>query len=470
MSKLKKSKKTRVKVTALVEKGRACLKSEQNVSAAFKDVVSELLEVVVVLSGRLGINSDNSSKPPSQDPNRDRKVRKAKGRKRKPGGQKGHKGSCLQQVKVPTHVIEIEVDQSSLPPGKYRNAGFESRQVFDVEVSIVVTEYRAEILVNESGVEFVADFPEEVTERAQYGSSVKANSVYMSQFQLVPLARVEDHFRDQVGLPVSKGSVSNWNALAFKKLESFEEWARRTLIGSLCNNADETGINVDGTRIWLHSVSNEKATLFHPDEKRGHEAMDRMGILPYFKGTLVHDHWKAYFRYKCAHALCNAHHLRELEAAIEFDGQKWAKKMQKLLILMRDAVEKSGGSLSKKEANRFRKLYRKLLSAADRECPINPNSRAQSKSRNLLERLRHFETETLRFLEDPNIPFTNNRGENDIRMTKVQQKISGCFRSMDGAKIFCRIRSYLSTCRKNGIGPSEALRLLFDGESPIFMK
>ncbi len=162
MSKLKKSKKTRVKVTALVEKGRACLKSEQNVSAAFKDVVSELLEVVVVLSGRLGINSDNSSKPPSQDPNRDRKVRKAKGRKRKPGGQKGHKGSCLQQVKVPTHVIEIEVDQSSLPPGKYRNAGFESRQVFDVEVSIVVTEYRAEILVNESGVEFVADFPEEV--------------------------------------------------------------------------------------------------------------------------------------------------------------------------------------------------------------------------------------------------------------------------------------------------------------------
>jgi len=470
MSKLKKSKTTKVKVTELVDKGRTCLKNEQNVSSGFKEIFSELLDVVVLLSARLGINSDNSSKPPSQDPNRNKKIRKANGRKRKPGAQKGHKGSYLKQVKDPTHVEEIGVDQSSLPPGEYRNAGFESRQVFDVEVSIVVTEYRAEILVNEDGIEFIADFPEGVTEPAQYGSSVKANSVYMSQFQLVPLARVEDHFRDQVGLPVSKGSVSNWNALAYKKLESFEDWARKTLIGSYCNNADETGINVNGTRLWLHSISNEKATLFHPDEKRGHEAMDRMGILPYFKGILVHDHWKAYFRYKCTHTLCNAHHLRELEAAIEFDGQKWAKRMQKLLIVMRDAVEKNGGAITKKQATRLKKAYRKLLELADEECPHNPDSRAQTKSRNLLERLRNFETETLRFLEDPNVPFTNNRGENDIRMTKVQQKISGCFRSMDGAKIFCRIRSYLSTCRKNGIGPSEALRLLFDGKSPGFMK
>jgi transposase len=255
-----------------------------------------------------------------------------------------------------------------------------------------------------------------------------------------------------------------------KKLEYFEEWARRSLIGSLCNNADETGINVDGKRIWLHSVSNEKVTLFHPDEKRGQDAMDRMGVLAYFKGVLMHDHWKPYFGYDCTHALCNAHHLRELEASVEFDNQKWAKKMQDLLIAMRDAVEKSGGSISKARAMKFRKAYRKLLKEANEECPRNPKQRAQTKSRNLLERLRDFENETLRFLEDPRVPFTNNRGENDIRMTKVQQKISGCFRSMDGAKVFCRIRSYLSTCRKNGIGPSEALKLLFDGKRPAFMK
>ena len=196
--------------------------------------------------------------------------------------------------------------------------------------------------------------------------------------------------------------------------------------------------------------------------------MDRMGILPHFKGILVHDHWKAYFRYKCKHALCNSHHLRELEAAIE-DGQKWAKQMQDLLIDMKTVLENEGSALSKVKIKYFLKKYRKLIRRAEKQCPLNKEMRAQSKSRNLLERLRDFETETLRFLGDFNVPFTNNLGENDIRMTKVQQKISGCFRSMRGARIFCRIRSYLSTCRKRGIGPSDALRMIFEGKLPAFI-
>jgi transposase len=469
MPKATKTKQTRVKVAELVSKGRECLEAEKNVSSSFKEVFSDLLDVVTGLANRLGLNSSNSSKPPSQDPNRVRKTTKAPGRKRKPGGQKGHKGSCLKQVENPTAVEEIQVDRGTLPPGRYRSGGFESRQVFDIEVSLKVTEYRAEILIDQYEVEFVADFPEGVTEPAQYGNSVKAHSVYMSQSQLVPLDRVRDHFHDQLCVPLSKGSVSNWNALAYQRLESFEEWARRQLIQSACNHADETGINVGGKRLWLHSVSNEKVTLFHPDEKRGQEAMDRMGVLPHFSGILMHDHWKPYFGYECEHVLCNAHHLRELEAAIEFDGQVWAKGMKDLLIEMRDAVEKAGGALSRGKASSFRKRYRRVLRAADRECPADPNSRAQSKTRNLIERLRDFEVETLRFLEDKLVPFTNNRGENDLRMTKVQQKISGCFRSMAGAKIFCRVRSYLSTCRKNGIGPSEALALLFAGKAPSFV-
>lgn len=468
MTKAKKTK-TKIKVNAAIDSARKCL-DEDGVSAPLKTAVNTLIDVVTLLSNHLGINSSNSSKPPSQDPNRVRPVKTGKARKRKPGGQKGHKGSCLKPVDKPTESEDILIDRRTLPPGEYHAAGFEIRQVFDIEVSFSVKEYRGEILENEKGEQFVPEFPEGVTEAAQYGSTVKAHSVYMSQFQLVPLARVEDHFHDQLGLPLSKGSISNWNLLAYKKLESFEEWARRTLIGALCNNADETGINVGGKRLWLHSVSNEKATLFYPDEKRGQEAMDRMGILPYFKGVLVHDHWKPYFGYECIHALCNAHHLRELEAAIEFDGQKWAKDMQDLLILMRDAVEKAGGAVSTDQAKKWRKKYRKILSRAEAECPRKAKSRAQTKTRNLLERLRDFEIETLRFLEDVKVPFTNNRGENDIRMTKVQQKISGCFRSMEGARIFCRVRSYLSTCRKNGIDPSEALRLLFDGKSPSFMK
>lgn len=470
MIKAKKRKATRVKVTELIEEGQRLLKEDKGASPALKKVFAQTLTVLIGMSNQLGINSSNSSKPPSQDPNRPRKVRTARGRKRKPGGQKGHKGNYLKQVENPTSVEEIFVDQESLPHGKYKHKGFESRQVFDVDVSLTVTEYRAEVLVNEYGDEFVAEFPEGVTEPAQYGNTIKAHSVYMSQFQLVPLDRVRDHFNDQLGIAVSKGSVSNWNVRAYKKLEPFEEWAKRRLIASYCNNADETGINVGGKRLWLHCISNDKVTLFHADEKRGQEAMDRMGILPHYKGILVHDHWKPYFVYACIHALCNAHHLRELEAAIDFDKQKWANKMQDLLIEMRDAVEKSGGSISNRRAGAFRRRYRKILKAADKECPRNQKVRAQSKSRNLLERLRDFETEVLRFLTDKKVPFTNNGGENDLRMTKVQQKISGCFRSMEGARAFCRIRSYILTCRKNGIGPTEALKLLFDGELPNFMK
>jgi len=460
---------TKLKLNHVIDKARQSLEEEE-ASPIFKKSMSDLFDVVTFLTNRLGLNSGNSSKPPSQDPNRKRPVKTARGRKRKPGGQKGHKGNFLKPVKKPTEIEEIQIDRRTLPRGEYSHVGFEARQVFDIEISFSVKEYRSEILENEKGVQYVADFPDGVTEPAQYGSTVKAHSVYMSQFQLIPLARVEDHFHDQLGLPLSKGSISNWNVLAYQKLQSFEEWARRSLIASLCNNADETGINVGGKRVWLHSVSNEKVTLFHPDEKRGQAAMDRMGVLPSFRGVLMHDHWKPYFGYECIHALCNAHHLRELEAAVEFDSQKWANKMQDLLITMRDAVEKGGGTVSKSRAIKFRKAYRKLLRRAEIECPHNPLQRAQTKSRNLLVRLRDFETETLRFLVEANVPFTNNRGENDIRMTKVQQKISGCFRSMDGAKVFCRVRSYLSTCRKNGIGPSEALRLLFDGKSPSFMK
>jgi transposase len=468
MTKAKKAK-TKVKVSEAIDSARAQLK-QAGAGPALEGAVNALIDLVTMLSNQLGINSQNSSKPPSQDPNRERKVRTAKGKKRKPGGQKGHKGSYLKPVENPTSVEDIQIDRRTLPSGQYHSAGFESRQVIDIEVSMTVTEYRAEILENEQGEQFVAEFPEGVTEPAQYGNMTKAHSVYMSQFQLVPLDRVEDHFKGQLGLPVSKGSISNWNALAYKKLEPFEEWAKRKLIGALCNHADETGINVGGKRLWLHNISNDKVTLFHPDEKRGQEAMDRMGILPFFNGILVHDHWMPYFGYGCLHSLCNAHHLRELQAAVEFENQAWAKKMQDLLIQMRDAVDQAGGALPAELAERFRKRYRKLLREADRECPRNEKTRKQTKSRNLLERLRDCEAETLRFLENAIVPFTNNQGENDIRMTKVQQKISGCFRSMHGARIFCRIRSYLSTCRKHGIGPTQALKLLFDGEFPDFMK
>lgn len=440
-----------------------------SIDPPLKSLIAEMIGVIVTLTNQLALNSSNSSKPPSMDPNRQKRITSGRPRKRKPGGQNGHKGLRLEPVQNPDAVEELLVDQTTLPPGRYTRVGFEARQVIDLEVSIKVTEYPGEILADEHGVEFMAEFPEGVTEQAQYGTSVKATSVYMSQSQLIPLGRVQEHFRDQLGLALSKGSVWNWNVEAYEGLEEFEAWARCQLLISPCNSADETGINVGGKRLWLHCVSNEKITLFHPDERRGREAMDQMGILPSYKGVLIHDHWKPYFAYGCAHALCNAHHLRELEAAVELESQKWAARMQGLLIEMRDAVAAAGGALEKKAAEKFRARYRKLLVAADKECPPNKSSRKQTKARNLLDRLRDFEAETLRFLEDPNVPFTNNRGENDLRMTKVQQKISGCFRSMEGAQVFCRIRSYLLTCKKNGLGATEALQMLFNGRLPDFI-
>lgn len=297
----------------------------------------------------------------------------------------------------------------------------------------------------------------------------------MSGQQLIPYDRVRDYFSDQCRLPISAGSLANFNKEAFDRLEDFEAIARQNLINAKVAHVDETGINIDGKRLWLHCVSSLTWTLFFPHVKRGGDAMEAMGILKFFTGVLCHDHWKPYFTFNCLHALCNAHHLRELEWAWEHDGQKWAKNMQKLLLEIYDAVEKAGGCLDEQRQKKYLRRYRGLLTRADKECPppkADPSRGGRlkkTKSRNLLERLRKFEEEVLRFMTDELVPFTNNQGENDIRMTKLQQKISGCFRSMEGAAIFCRVRSYLSTCRKNSIQPTEALNLLFQGKLPEFM-
>lgn len=462
----------KVIVGQVLQKAASVIESSKNLDDDVRDVLTSLVSVVNLLSNQLGLNSSNSSKPPSSDPNRLRKKRITTGKKRKPGGQKGHTGIRLEPVENPTEIEELSIDRRTLPPGEWKSAGIEKRQVFDIEISFKVTEYQAEVLTNGIGETYVAEFPEGVTESAQYGIGVKATSVYMSQYQLIPQARVQDLLNTQYGLSISKGSVNNFNAWAANKLRelNFEEWLCGRLLSSAVLHADETGTNINSVRHWIHCLSNESYTLFHVDPKRGQEAMERMGVLSEFTGQLVHDHWKPYFIYLCIHVLCNAHHLRELDRAFEQDGQKWAQKMKKLLYKINCEVEKAGGKLTKKRIKQYQKQYRRILNVANKECPENLKQRAQSKSRNLLERLSAFEEETLRFMVDEITPFTNNQGERDLRMNKVQQKISGCFRTERGAKDFCLIRSYLSTCRKNGVHPMEALRSLFDGKLPKFMQ
>jgi len=465
-----------INITETIENARKTLSEEKNISPQLKALMELLILIISLLVNKLGLNSRNSSKAPSSDPNRTRGSKsQSKGEKRKIGGQPGHPGSNLEKVKNPDRIETINIDKKTLPPEQYKHVGYDVRQVIDMVISRQVTEYRAEILKDSKGNEYTAQFPAGVTRPVQYGKDLKAQAVYMSQHQLIPYDRIGDYFSDQCGISISTGSFCNFNREAYDLLSVFEEITRKHLIGEDLLHNDETGINVNGKLLWLHCASSDQWTMFFPHERRGMDAMKAMGILEHFKGISCHDHWKPYFQFPCEHALCNAHHLRELERAWEQDGQKWAKEMQDLLLEIKDSKEKAGGSVTEKAAEKFRRRYRAILARGGLECPLpekNPELKRgrikKSKSRNLLDRLLNYETEVLRFMTDKRVPFTNNQGENDIRMTKVQQKISGCFRSMQGAKIFCRIRGYLSTCRKHGVEPTKALRLLFAGKLPSF--
>ena len=466
-----------IDVDAAIESVEELLKKEKDLSPALRAALNVLLVLVGLLLNRLTLNSRNSSKPPSSDPNRKKSSSRAKTGK-KAGGQKGHNGSTLGWVETPDEVTELKLDRRRLPKGRtYERVGYEKRQVIDIKISRRVCEYQAEILEDENGNRYTASFPAGVTRPVQYGATLKATAVYMSQYQLIPYARVQEHFQDQFNITLSAGSLYNFNQEAYERLDDFEPWVKTRLAQSEVIHADETGCNIGGKRNWLHCASNDSLTWLAPHAKRGTQAMDDIGILGSFKGILCHDHWKPYYQYDCTHVLCNAHHLRELEGAAEQDKQQWAKKMQALLIEFNQVVENAGGCLAPDISKRMRQRYRRLLKQADIECPPPDEKKRdgkrgrlkRSKSRNLLERMRNFESDILRFMDVPAAPFTNNQGERDLRMTKVQQKISGCFRSWEGALMFCRIRSYLSTCRKQQVSATQALTMLFDGDMPEFI-
>ncbi len=469
-------------VSHTIAKAREMLNDRKKVSPEFAVLFSIILDLFEVFLERFDKNSKNSSIPPSQDPNRE-KTPKSGETKKKPGGQPGRLGKNLKPVENPDEVINVPVDRKTLPQGHiYKKVGFAKRQVVEFLVSSKVIEYQLEIVADENGKRYTAKGPEGTGRPIQYGSSVKATAVYMGMYQLIPCGRVEEYFRDQGGIPISSGSLFNFNKQAYERLEEFERIAKEKLRNSTFLHSDETGINVNGKGHWLHGALNDKWTLFMAHKKRGKEAMDDMDILPWFKGYSIHDHWMSYFRYtECSHALCNAHHLRELQAIVEkYPDHTWVQLMKDHLTEINEAVHKAGGVLTDEEADKYRERYREILEIGNIESPLSPPSsespekhkkrgrQKKTKERNLLERLRDFEAETLRFMGVKCVPFTNNPGENDIRMTKVKQKISGCFKSFEGAQIFCRIRSYLLTAQKHGISATEALNTLFSGKLPDF--
>lgn len=455
-----------------IEKIKQQIEADKTLSPSMRTTLDLLLLIVNLLCQRLGLNSRNSSMPPSSDPNRKKSLKSNSSNNT--GGQKGHKGSTLELDNNPDITHKLPVDKTLLPKGNYKEIGYETRQVVDIEFKRVVTEYQAQILENEFGKRFVAPFPDGVNSRIQYGNGLKAHAVYLSQYQLLPYERIREYFADQLAIPLSSGSLYNFINSAYSKLEECNvlEIIKANLRQEKVLHADETGININGKRLWLHNASSLNWTYLAAHEKRGQNAMDEIGILPYFKGVLCHDHWKPYYRYECLHSLCNAHHLRELTRAYEQDGQTWAEAMRLFLVNLNQSVNDADGTLTQEKQTDYINQYRAILKYGEKESPPpiliegKRGRQKKTKSRNLLERLQDYEDDVLRFMLDKAVPFTNNQGENDLRMAKVQQKISGCFRSEYGAEMFFGLRSYVSSCKKQGVSGSTALALLLNGMLP----
>jgi transposase len=250
-----------IDIYELIENARQQIKNESNLSPGLKATIELLIGVCLLLAGkRLARNSKNSNMPPSADVNRE-KNRKGQGQ-RKPGGQSGHEGKTLLPVENPEKIETIKIDRKTLPAGNWKEDGYETRQVFHMSIKRQVIEYRAEIVVNEKGKRITAPFPEGVTQSAQYGGSVKAHAVYMSVHQMIPCERVSEHFESQIHIPLSSGSVCNFKEEASEKLEWFDEWVNGKLQKEAVLNCDETGINIEGNRVWLHSASSEKYTRY----------------------------------------------------------------------------------------------------------------------------------------------------------------------------------------------------------------
>jgi len=428
------------------------------------------------LEDQVNKNSRNSSKSPASDglkKPKPKSLRKRSGKKR--GGQKGHKGHTLEKAENPDHVIPLSVtscpchaDLSNVPVSSY-----DCRQVFELpEPKLEVTEYQSEIKIcPQCGQTAKAPFPEGVNAPIQYGSRFRGMLVYMQNQHYIPADRLSQMVFDLYGTSVSVATILDASRRSYNNIAPFEKSLINALADCKVLNADESGVRTVKKLYWLHSASTESLTFYGVHEKRGTLAMDHFNIFPNFKGRLIHDFWKPYLTYDCDHGLCNAHHLRELVFLFEQHQQAWANKMFNLLLGMNDFVRQQCNQLTSEQKTPWLKQYHEILSEGWEANPLPekpPKKKrgriAKTKAQNLLTRFGDFEDAVLAFLHDTDVPFTNNLAEQDIRMIKVRLKISGCFRTVSGAEHFARIRSYLSTARKQGRNILESITAAIEGK------
>jgi len=418
------------------------------------------------MEARLKQSSRDSSRPPSSDglakpPPKPRSQRRRSGRK--PGGQPGSEGHHLAQVVEPDRVVPYELEACGGCGGGLDGAecvGAERRQVFDLppETRLEVCEHQALRRRCGCGTVTVGVFPEGVRAPTQYGPRLCAYVLYLAVYQHLPYERISRLLADRYGASLSTGTLQAIVARGAAGLEPFLEELRSQLASSSVVHLDETGARTAGRLHWVHEATTRSLALYGLHAKRGKEGIDALGVLPTFSGVAVHDGFTPYRRYNdCTHALCNAHHLRELTAAEERGAQPWATEMACLLIELKNTVEtaKHAGqtTLEPDTLAGYQARYRQLITAgysqnAEPERTGKRGRPRQGPTRSLLLRIDQYQDDVLRFATNFEVNFDNNQAERDIRMIKLQQKISGCWRSERGAESFLALRSYIQTARK----------------------
>lgn len=465
------------------EIGAAYEQGKEAVVTLFHNSLQQFLIHIQALEDQIAKNSRNSGKPPSSDGlSKPAPKSLRKRHRKKSGGQAGHIGYTLKSVEKPDHVNVHPVEHCHYCSGSLKRVKairYEKRQVFDVpRVQMEVTEHQAEIKAcPHCGKENRAAFPEGVSQPVQYGLEIKAQMVYFNQYQMLPLERTAEVFGTLYGHSISEGIIVEATQEVSRQVTEVNSAIRQHMTEKeAVVHFDETGARAEGKLYWLHSASTEKLTSYAIHPKRGSLAMDAIGILPNLQGRAMHDDWMSYFKYSIQHGLCNAHHLRRLKFLEERYPQKWVTQMADLLVAIKEAVEKAQAAsrtcLTRRKLVAFESQYDRLVKQGLRlnrppkrleGQPIKRGRIKQSPPKNLLDEFKLHKEFVLAFMYDFKVPFDNNQAERDIRMMKVKQKISGCFRSVRGAEIFCQIRAYLSTARKNRQPILDVLRLAFAG-------